>query len=58
MFPAKAGFKFKEDDPAKAGLTTPYDLPDLRGRHEYTEYFEDLKRTFFKGLSERIILYE
>jgi hypothetical protein len=22
-------------------LTTPYDLPDLRGRHEYIEYFED-----------------
>ena len=22
-------------------LTTPYDLPDLRGRHEYMEYFED-----------------
>ena len=21
-------------------LTTPYDLPDLRGRHEYIEYFE------------------
>jgi len=22
-------------------LTTPYDLPDLRGKHEYMEYFED-----------------
>jgi len=22
-------------------LTTPYDLLDLRGRHEYMEYFED-----------------
>jgi hypothetical protein len=22
-------------------LTTPYDLPDLRGRHEYIKYFED-----------------
>ena len=22
-------------------LTTPYDLPDLRGRQEYMEYFED-----------------
>jgi hypothetical protein len=22
-------------------LTTPYDLPDLRGRHAYIEYFAD-----------------
>jgi len=41
MLPAKAGFKFKEGDPAIAGLTTPYDLTDLRGRQEYIEYFED-----------------
>ncbi len=54
MFPAKAGFKFKSKIPdferGKAKiLTTPYDLPapfrsfhgDLRGRHEYIEYFED-----------------
>jgi len=27
--------------PNFGGLTTPYDLPDLRGRHEYMEYFED-----------------
>ncbi len=27
--------------PNFGGLTTPYDLPDLRGRHEYIEYFED-----------------
>ncbi len=24
-------------------LTTPYDLPDLRGRHEYIEVFRGLK---------------
>jgi len=41
MLPAKAGFKFKEGVSLLAGLTTPYDLPDLRGRHEYIEYFED-----------------
>jgi len=51
-FPLLAGFKFKEGVPLLAGLTTPYDLPDLpqyhlpelrgrRGRHEYIEYFED-----------------
>ncbi len=46
MLPAKAGFKFKskipdfEREKAKI-LTTPYDLPVLRGRHEYIEYFED-----------------
>jgi hypothetical protein len=39
-------FKFKSKTPdferGKAEiLTTPYDLPDLRGRHEYIEYFED-----------------
>ncbi len=48
MLPAKAGFKFKP--PARGAyapegkakiLTTPYDLPVLRGRHEYIEYFED-----------------
>ncbi len=27
--------------PNFGGLTTPYDLPDLRGRHEYIYYFED-----------------
>jgi hypothetical protein len=45
MFPALAGFKFKEGVPLIAGLTTPYDLLDLRGRHEYIEYFEDLSAT-------------
>jgi hypothetical protein len=39
-------FKFKSKIPdferGKAKiLTTPYDLPDLRDRHEYIEYFED-----------------
>ncbi len=39
-------FKFKSKIPdferGKAKiLTTPYDLPDLRSRHEYIEYFED-----------------
>ncbi len=39
-------FKFKSKIPdferGKANiLTTPYDLLDLRGRHEYIEYFED-----------------
>ena len=49
-FPLLAGFKFKSKIPdferGKAnpppnfgGLTTPYDLTDLRGRHEYIEYF-------------------
>jgi hypothetical protein len=28
-----AGFKFKEGDPALAGLTTPVRSADLRGRH-------------------------
>ncbi len=46
MFPAKAGFKFKSKIPdfergKTKALTAPYDLPDLRGRHEYIEYFED-----------------
>ncbi len=32
----------KTNPPPKfGGLTTPYDLPDLRGRHDYIEYFED-----------------
>ena len=39
-------FKFKSKIPdyerGKAKiLTAPYDLPDLRGRHEYMDYFED-----------------
>ncbi len=39
-------FKFKSKIPdyerVKAKiLTTPNDLPDLRGRHEYIKYFED-----------------
>ena len=46
MFPAKAGFNFKSKIPNfERGktkiLTSPYDLPDLRGRQEYIEYFED-----------------
>jgi hypothetical protein len=45
MFPAKAGFKFNPKIPdfereKTKSLTAPYDLPDLRGRQEYIEYFE------------------
>jgi hypothetical protein len=46
----KCSILFKFKPPARVAyapegnakiLTTPYDLPDLRGRHEYMEYFED-----------------
>jgi hypothetical protein len=46
----KCSILFKFKPPARGAyapegktkiLTTPYDLPDLRGRHEYIEYFED-----------------
>jgi hypothetical protein len=36
-------FPLKRDSSSRMAkiLTTPYDLQDLRGRHEYMEYFED-----------------
>ena len=34
-------FEFKEGDPPQADQPPQYDLPDLRGRQEYIEYFED-----------------
>jgi hypothetical protein len=46
----KCSILFKFKPPARGAyapegkaktLTTPYDLPDLRGRQEYFEYFED-----------------
>ncbi len=46
----KCSILFKFKPPARGAyapegkakiLTAPYDLPDLRGRHEYIEYFED-----------------
>ncbi len=33
-------------------LTTPYDLPDLRGRHEYMEYFEDKAKASLRAKFE------
>jgi len=57
MLPAKAGFKFKSKIPdferGKAKiLTAPYDLPDLRGRHEYMEYFEDKAKASLRAKFE------
>ncbi len=65
MLPAKAGFKFKppargdyapegkaNPPPNFGGLTTPYDLPDLRGRHEYIEYFEDKAKASLRAKFE------
>ena len=34
-------FEFKQGDAPEADQTPQYDLPDLRGRQEYIEYFED-----------------
>jgi hypothetical protein len=38
--------------PNFGGLTTPYDLPDLRGRHEYIEYFEDKAKASLRAKIE------
>ncbi len=46
--------KVKEDVPLKAGLTTPYDLPDLRGRHEYIKVFRGLKSESDPGGMNRL----
>ncbi len=46
--------KVKEDVPLRAGLTTPYDLPDLRGRHEYIEPFRGLKSEPDAEIAENI----
>ena len=59
MLPAKAGFKFKSKIPDfERGkvkiLTTPYDLPDLQGRHEYMEYFEDKAKASLRAKFEPV----
>ncbi len=33
-------------------LTTPYDLPDPRGRHAYIEYFEDKAKASLRAKFE------
>jgi hypothetical protein len=33
-------------------LTTPYDLPDLRGKHEYIEYFADKAKASLRAKFE------
>jgi hypothetical protein len=38
--------------PNFGGLTTPYDLPDLRVRHEYIEYFEDKAKASLRAKFE------
>ena len=44
-------FEFKEGDPPEADQPPQYDLPDLRGRQEYMEYFEDSAEASLKCLN-------
>ncbi len=57
----KCSILFKFKPPARGAyapegkaksLTTPYDLPDLRGRHEYIEYFEDKAKASLRAKFE------
>ena len=59
MLPAKAGFKLKPKIPdferGKTNiLITPYDLPDLRVRHEYIEYIEDKAKASLRAKFEPV----